>query len=257
MPNDSHTLAKSRRQGIAPGPDAPLGRPVSADVEIEQDALALLAAAMIAHDPGVSKAHLDAFLEYGVSREEVIDLYIPTVARQYGVEWCGDQLGFSDVTIGTARLQSWLRELEPRAAADQAPLFAPEVLLVVPRGSYHTLGAMVAASQFRRLGVLVRIAMGDDPNSVGRMVRNQRFDMVAISASGAEKVEFLRLLINKIRTGVAPVPPVVIGGPILETQEEIGILTGADLVTSDPEEALNQCGLTTTRTHPSRCAPGS
>ena len=257
MPNDTQTLAKSRRPGSLAEDTPALKPPLSDAGPLNEDALSLLAAAMLSHDAASVETHLNAFCAYGLSREEIIDRYIPAVARQYGVGWCEDQVSFAEVTIGTARLQGWLRELEPRSFADQIPLFAPEVLLVVPAGAFHTLGAMVAASQFRRLGVLVRLSMGEDANYVGRLVRAQKFDMVAISVSGAEKVEMLRHLVNKIRTGVAPVPPVVIGGPILETEPEIKVLTGADHATGDPEEALRLCGLSTPRTDASPHGPGS
>ena len=49
--------------------------------------------------------------DMGISDHAIIDHYIPETARRLGADWVADRLGFADVTIGSAKLQSMLREL--------------------------------------------------------------------------------------------------------------------------------------------------
>lgn len=178
----------------------------------------------------------------GIPPGEVIDHYVPGLARSFGHGWSTDRMSFVDVTIFAARLQSWLRELESRSERPlDFRLDAPEVLLVVPAGSQHTLGALVVAAQFRRLGAAVRLSLGQDPDELSLMLRRQRFDLLAISAASDERVDFLRTLVNIARTGVPPAPKVIVGGPLLARDPGLGRRVGADAATSDPREALALC----------------
>lgn len=213
----------------------------------EEGLVGLLGEAALDGDRAAAEEVIAAFADLGISPLALIDVYIPATARLFGEAWCTDNRSFAEVTIAVARLQSWLRDLEPRPDVmnDLFCLDAPEILLVVPEGSQHTLGAMVAMSQFRRMGAVVRLSLGQDQDSVGALVRRYRFDLVAISAAGSEKLEFLQSLVNKVRMGVAPAPIVIIGGPILSEVPDIGPRIGADAATSDPEEALSLCGRTT------------
>jgi hypothetical protein len=219
--------------------------------------LALIADAVLTSDRATGERQLRDLLARGVSRHELIDDMIPRVARRFGEAWCLSGHSFAEVTIAVARLQGWLRELEPCDGTDPFRLDAPEILLVVPEGCQHTLGAMVALSRFRRLGALVRLSLGRDPRSIGMQVRAQHFDMIALSAAGNEDLDFLAGVINSIRSGMGSTPRIVLGGEILNQRPDAPILVGADFATSDPEEALRLCGLTISADahagrHPSR-----
>lgn len=206
--------------------------------------LAVIATAVLTPDRAEGERQLRALLESGVDRQRLIDEHIPRVARHFGEAWAQSGHSFVEVSIAVARLQGWLREIEQPMAEAPFRLDAPEVLLVVADGGHHTLGAMVAMSRFRRLGALVRLSLGQDPRSVGQTVRNGHVDMVALSAAGNEDLEFLATLLNSIRSGVGPAPYVVLGGEILNQNPDAAAQIGADFATSDPEEALQRCGLT-------------
>lgn len=212
---------------------------------LDAEILARICDAVLSPDRYWSDAGLSSLVTRGVPPRALMDLYIPAVARSFGESWLADGHSFAEVTIAVARLQGWLRELVP-AEDPLAPvrLDVPEVLVVVPEGSHHTLGAMVATAQFRRLGAAVQVSLGQDVETIGARVRQHRFDLVALSAGGSEKLEFLRTVINILRTGLAPAPWVVIGGPILSEVHDVGVRVGADAATSDPEEALALCGPT-------------
>jgi methylmalonyl-CoA mutase cobalamin-binding subunit len=211
----------------------------------EAQVLAMIATAVLSPDRTEGERQLRSLLADGLDRQRLVDEWIPAVARRFGDAWAQSGHSFVEVSIAVARLQGWLREIE--APRPDAPfrLDAPEVLLVVAEGAHHTLGAMVAMSRFRRLGALVRLSLGQDARSVGQIVRAQHVDMVALSAAGNEDLEFLTTLIHSIRSGVGPAPHVVVGGEILNQHPDAPALIGADFATSDPEEALELCGLTT------------
>lgn len=219
-------------------------RAEDAQMDAHTRVLALIADAVLTADRAEGERQLRDLLDGGVDRDRLIDEIIPEVARGFGEAWCLSGHSFAEVTIAVARLQGWLRELEPGTPeADPFRLDAPEVLLVVPEGCQHTLGAMVALSKFRRLGALVRLSLGQDARSIGMKVRAQHFDMIALSAAGNEDLEFLADVINSTRSGVGHAPRVVLGGAILSFRPDAHVLVGADFGTSDPEEALTLCGL--------------
>ncbi|MEO1679013.1 MAG: hypothetical protein AAFU80_12735 [Pseudomonadota bacterium] len=212
------------------------------------DIQAEIAAAVLCDDRGEMASRLAALGLDGDADtppdQAIVDTHIPAVARALGQAWVDSQLSFAEVTIGAARLQSVLRNLEGGQPEAQFDADAPEVLIVVPEASQHTLGAMVAMSLFRREGALARLALGQAARSVGQMVRMHHFDMVAVSAAGPEKLDFLANLVNSVRSGLAPSPPIVVGGAILSVVPDVASRVGADFATSDPKEALELCGLT-------------
>ena len=241
----THATTNGRgHAGAKPGPGTGTGTGISVQGR-EAQVLAMIATAVLSPDRAEGERQLRALLADGIDRQRLVDEWIPTVARRFGDAWAQSGHSFVEVSIAVARLQGWLREIE--APRTEAPfrLDAPEVLLVVAEGAHHTLGAMVAMSRFRRLGALVRLSLGQDARSVGQLVRAQHVDMVALSAAGNEDLEFLTTLIHSIRSGVGPAPHVVLGGEILNQHPDAPAIIGADFATSDPEEALKLCGLTT------------
>lgn len=212
--------------------------------ELDEALLESIAHAVLSPDRAQGARELDALLASGVARCTIIDAFIPAVARHFGEAWLDSGHSFAEVTIAVSRLQAWLRELDREIVDDPFRFDAPELLVVVPEGCHHTLGAMVAMSRFRRLGALVRLSLGKDAREIGALVRGHHVDMVALSAAGHEDLEFLANIINCIRSGVGSPPPIVLGGPILDQIPDAAALIGADHATTDPEEALSLCGLT-------------
>jgi methylmalonyl-CoA mutase cobalamin-binding subunit len=188
----------------------------------------------------------------GIRREDIADHYVPAVARRMGDLWCEDRMGFAAVTIGVSRLQGFLRDLGPEWRADKAAdPDAPALLVIVSVDVYHTLGATVLAGQLRRRGLSVRLLIGARPDDVAPAMRQSCVDAVLISSSYGESLETLRRLVDAVRAAQTRTMPVVIGGTITDTGRAVGAdikaLTGADHVTSDLQEALDVCGMTSTR----------
>ncbi len=189
---------------------------------------------------------LVAALDAGIRREDLADFYIPELARQLGDEWCSDQLGFANVTIGVSRLQSMLRELGPDWSGDiAADPAAPSIMLIVPQEVYHTLGAMVLSGQLRRKGLSVRMMIGVSSSEVADKIQHTRYDAVFISASCSETLESLRHIVDIVKNSTNQPLPIVIGGQILEveSEENVTTLTGADHAATTADKALRLCGL--------------
>jgi methylmalonyl-CoA mutase cobalamin-binding subunit len=185
-----------------------------------------------------------------VSAEQVIDIYIPAAIKMIGTCWHDGELDILQASIASARLQTLLRELGRAWVADQCGHNADaRVLLVLPRGEQHTLGAMIAANQLRRLGVSVRMQLLPSADNVVAELRNLAFDGLFLSVSKESGLESCKELIKTVRTQLNRAVPVAIGGGIVSadnpvlTPARIAAQTGADIVTLDVIEALNFCGL--------------
>ncbi len=182
----------------------------------------------------------------GVSPEDMADYYIPAVARDLGAQWCTDELGFAEVTIGSARLQAMLRELGESWTADHGMNpDASTVLLVVADGVHHTLGAFVLSGQLRRKGLSVRLLLGATPQNINESFELTQFDAVFISSNIGDNLESLRKIVDSIRTSRGNPPPVVIGGTLLETNADVVALTGTDYIAKTVDEAIALCNLRT------------
>ena len=193
-------------------------------------------------EPEALDGAITDILHSGVPGEEIVDFYIPEAARRLGEAWCVDGVGFADVTIASARLQRMLRRLagEPPARMGE-PVHS--VLVAVPAGEHHTLGAMVLTEQFRRLGLSVRLLLGESDRRVVATVAEGHFDAIFLSVGGTERLAHARDLVEKSRRAARQGTPIAVGGAAAHTGTDIGKITGADVVATDPKEALRQCGL--------------
>lgn len=187
---------------------------------------------------------IGAMRREGITVEHLCDIYIPEVARSLGAQWCSDELGFAEVTIGTARLQGQMRDLH-REIARSSPVSedGPQVLLIVLEDDFHTLGSVVLAGQMRRKGIGVRLLLGQPDDDIINAVGLNCYDVVMFSLSDVAKLDHLGNLIGQLRGLQGPVPPIVVGGIVLEFREDIDVVVGADFAASDLEEAFDHCGV--------------
>lgn len=240
----THTKT-NRPQGKLDSPDITFGHgDVTAHGKLDHSVFTALHDAALAPDREACKAVIQIAEKRGISQVSLADDYIPAVAQHMGNMWCEDQLGFANVTIGVARLQALLRELGPEWCADTAAApNNPSILLITPRHASHTLGAVVLAGQLRRRGYSVRIAFDVDRQALADLLDRIAFDAIFISAARSESLENLRRMIEFTRTLSHRHLPVAIGGSVLETTADVAAMTGADIMTSNIEEAIAFCGL--------------
>lgn len=207
---------------------------------LDQAVLGRISAAARASDPGCLRRLVDDLLADGMARTQLVDQYVPSVARLLGEGWCEDTVSFAEVTIATARLQSLLAEF---GNCDGAGRSAPHIALLVRQNERHTLGAVVAAAQIRRMGFEVHLMLGRTDDEIASLLGGRRFEAILMSASGCDSLESIRELVLKVRNHSSA--PIVLGGTLLEHAADVREATGADHVTADPKEALRLCGLKT------------
>lgn len=179
----------------------------------------------------------------GVRNLDIAEIYVPRVAELLGVGWCSDELDFGRVSIGSSRLQLLLRQLDDEwaMAHPRRSTACPAVLVGVPAGVQHTLGASVLAGQLRHRGFSVHLDPEITPGALAGRLARQRYSGVFLSASGAAHLETCRELVT-IGKKEGRGTPVILGGTILEHHDDIERETGADRATSDIAEALSVCG---------------
>ncbi len=190
----------------------------------------------------------------GIATSEIIDYIIPELARVLGQRWADDDLSFVDVAIGSARLQEAVRALVARELSQGFDTLDTEtagpngiqtqrVLMVIPRSEDHTLGVFVAADQFRRFGYHVDIAVDQHPKQIATAIAQRHYSMVGLTIAGRRSLASTKDLVDIIRSNATQSLPIVLGGSLVETEQDLKTATGVDHVVKNVRDALDICGL--------------
>lgn len=204
-----------------------------------------LTEAVLADQPGMIEALKPEFRRARITPAMLADTYIPEAARRLGKAWEDDTLTFADVTIGTVRLQSILRDISAEWAADTGkPANADgAVLLLLPEKEHHTLGPLVLTGQLRRRGVSVSLQLATADGGWKSVLRARYFDGVIVSVGWEGKIEATIQLVNAIKQMTRGKMPVAVGGAVLARSGGILGCESADIVTNDLDKALTIFGL--------------
>ncbi|SDE20262.1 cobalamin B12-binding domain-containing protein [Limimaricola pyoseonensis] len=183
----------------------------------------------------------------GVGGDELFERYVPDAARLLGEYWVQDRASFVEVTVGTGRLQRLIRERGEagHGTPDRTVPLGQSVLMVVPRFEDHSLGAFVAADQFRRHGIWVHVAIGLGGAELSQQVMSRRYAMIGLTGGSLKVLEELAGLVDALRTDARPSVPIVLGGCVVALTREAGRITGVDHAVSSVREAIARCGLVT------------
>lgn len=185
---------------------------------------------------------LSELADVQVQPDHVVDRHIPEAARRLGEMWTEDDIGFAEVTIATARLQGLLTLLAPPLSTGAGEEDDPStVLLILQPGDAHTLGPHVATAQMRRMGVSVRLLFGPKPATVLRILENESYDLVLFSCSRPSSLASIAQMVKTIRTSFDAVPPMALGGLVLDLADRVKARTGVDLVTGEVRVAVKLC----------------
>lgn len=185
---------------------------------------------------------LNAMRRAGIRDADIADFYIPVVARRLGENWSSDEMSFTQVTVGTANLQKMLRKLDSSWCMPERAPFGTlgEICIIVPDGVQHSLGASILAGQMRRAGYDVHLGCNLPLDGIAQFVSSPATVGIMLSASGWEPLDFLKTVVKKIRAG-NPWAPVLVGGNVLEREEDVSALIGADHAMNDWQAALSFC----------------
>ncbi len=208
--------------------------------------LATLQNVVTQRTPDSARNVVERMVRTGITREEIVDLYIPQVARDLGQAWVDEEMSFATVTIGCARLQGVLRTVGDAWAdirnVEIMGVAMPRFRILVPAEEQHTLGATVLASQLRRYGIVSDLDLQADVFTEEANTAAPAYDAVMISASPRFGFEKLRVFVEKTKASYGNIP-VLIGGSILLQNEGVTPQTGADFATNDILKAISLCGL--------------
>ncbi|MEL6807190.1 MAG: cobalamin B12-binding domain-containing protein [Pseudomonadota bacterium] len=209
---------------------------------VRQIALDYLGRALLSKSEFDPACVLDELCGFRLTRDAIVDLYIPQAAVQLGDQWMCSDIAFADVTVGALRLQSLLGEAANGLVwARHAPGDALEALIVVPAGEQHFLGASVVAAQLRRTGCDVNLAISETTEQITARVMMDQPDMVLMSCARIDALALVTKTVKQIKAAADPAPVLAIGGPLRGNLEEIRKQTGVDLVTSIAAEVVGFC----------------
>jgi len=201
-------------------------------------------------DPGLLSVLNAEMARRKVTAEEIMDVYLPIVVRKIGSERHDDQIDILQASMAFARLQSVLRELGKAWVSDQTGRASDgRVLLMLPHGEQHTLGAMFAATQLRRIGVSVKVMLTCHASILKETLARNRFHGVFISASNETSLQPSADLVRELRKHDPGNTMIVLGGGLVSREisdndsGRIAAVTGADIVTNDISCALHACGI--------------
>ena len=193
-------------------------------------------------DEGLRKHTVEQILNEQISPIEVVDFIIPSISRLLGEKWSADEISFVDLTIAVSRLQETTRGLlsmQPRNVIN--PLGT--VLLINPKGEDHSLGIHIAADQFKRHGYDVDLAVGKHALQIVEMVRENTYCLIGATAATLRTLAEIKNLVERIHGGVPRTTPIVVGGPIAQSDIDVQAIAGVDHMASDVEHILGLCNL--------------
>ncbi len=151
-------------------------------------------------DASTSQAEdmVSALLKSGVSVEQLCSDHLAPAARELGVWWETDDMPFTVVTLATARIQAILRQLP----GSRTPVSITEgkgaIFAAVP-GEEHTLGVLMAADHFRRLGWDVGVLIGMEHTEMRARILDDDRPLLGLSCTSSHAVEALRRLVDDVR----------------------------------------------------------
>jgi MerR family transcriptional regulator, light-induced transcriptional regulator len=174
------------------------------------------------------------------------DRYLPEIARRMGKAWEDDSMSFAEVTMGSSRLQAILRQISAGWSADEGTAGEAglsTVLLIVPGGQQHTLGAFVLLGQLRRKGISVCLRVGPTDGDLRALLAVRQFDGAMVSLALPEDLAATCAMIGLLKEMTLGLLPIALGGAALLNAPAAFTATEADIVTNDLKLAIGALGL--------------
>lgn len=215
--------------------------PVTSDAWID-----VLCEALIDSDEEAHERVLANMVANGISTSDIMEKFLPEAARRLGELWVLDKASFVDVTLGAGRLQSLYRRHQAEKARrlrDRVIPLGQSILMVIPAFEQHSIGAFVAADQFRRHGLWVHMGIALENDELVELVNTDRFAMIGLTVASTNALERLAEMVEHLRANAAVCPPVVVGGHVVGLSRGIDARVGADFAVRTAREAIELCGL--------------
>ena len=170
---------------------------------------------------------------------ELFETHFPKIARNLGDSWIKDKLTFAEVTIATTRLQNLARAFESSYIGNPAGRsIGPEILIATPPGECHTFGATMISREFQKLGASPYLAIGYSADDLRKLVSARNFKLIGISLSDSKFLKSVVNLINTLKPILKPKIPIILGGSLSRTNNELKEVLKVDLITDSASYAL-------------------
>jgi len=176
-----------------------------------------------------------------LSHADLMDFCIPEAAFLIGQGWTDDRLPFWQVSLAGARLYQLAKRISTEWNGASGYDARMAVLLVMCEESTHVLGPALLADQLRRAGCSVSSVTAGRDTQLAQVINQSAFDLVIFTCSSLDVLETVAHLVQQTREETCLVPPMVLGGPVMDYAENIREVTGVDLVTKDIKKALSLC----------------
>lgn len=187
-----------------------------------------------------SLAFFEGLLQRGIPRDRLYLDLLAGAARRLGEMWEQDACDFTDVTIGLCRLHEIVRKKagDPPRAEEAASADQPSILLATARGDQHVFGVIMVAEFMRRAGWRVMSEPGATQDQLAKILRQQEFDVLGLSAARSVVVDEIADEISVLRAasrnqGVK----ILVGGRLFAESPELVDKVGADGFAEDAKVA--------------------
>jgi len=208
---------------------------------LDAAAVAAFSETLLSKDASEPAAHIERLLAGRVTLGDIcLDLLAPA-ARCLGEMWDDDRATFTDVMLGLTVLQNLLRQYGPRYRPPSAPEAHHRILLAAAPGETHLFGILMVEEFFRRAGWDVTCLVDTEANALGRLVHQESFSVVGLSASCDALLEPLAGCIHRIRRETRNRSVgIMVGGRVFSDRPDCVALVGADTVAFDGLQAVRQ-----------------
>lgn len=169
-------------------------------------------------------------LAIGLSVQDLCLDHLAPAARELGEWWENDKMPFAEVALATARIQTILRTI-PASRAQTTYSGAQGALFAAVPGETHTLGVIMAADHFRRLGWDVGLLIGMESDELSRKISDDDRTLIGLSCAGRHSSKGLQVLVDDIRCR-RPDMAVVVGGNIINDKATMASLSYVDGIVS-------------------------
>lgn len=170
-------------------------------------------------------------LGLGLSIQDLCLDHLAPAARELGEWWERDEMPFAEVTLATARIQAILRTI-PASRAQATGAGGHGGLFAAVPGETHTLGVIMAADHFRRLGWDVGLLIGMEHDEICDKITGDDRSLIGLSCAGRHSSKGLRKLIDDIRVR-RPDMAIVVAGNIVHDKDTMAKLSYVDGIVDD------------------------
>ncbi len=183
-------------------------------------------------------------LDFGRSIELILDTYFPIVAEKLGNHWVSDKLTFAEVTLALGNLQLLNSKFEPLYLSNPSSTqHGGKILIILPKGENHTFGPISVTRKLRNMGTQTILVLDYQQIELEKLILENTFDLIGISSGNNFMTDKINGLVDFFKTRAEKTTPVVLGGNLVNTYKKTNETLKVDLISRDPEFALDKMGI--------------